>query len=139
TYTEASWITQWSTGGPIRLLPRIQDKIDQHYADTRIGITEYYYGGGDHISGGIAQADVLGIFGRENVFAATLWKLGSTGHSFIYGGFEMFRDYDGANGSFGNTAIHASNTDTASTSVYASMDAGVPGRMVIVCINKSNS
>lgn len=139
TYTEASWITQWSTGGPIRLLPRIQDKIDQHYADTRIGITEYYYGGGDHISGGIAQADVLGIFGRENVFAATLWKLGSSGHSFIYGGFEMFRDYDGANGSFGNTGIRASNTDTASTSVYASMDAGVPGRMVIVCINKSNS
>ena len=39
----------------------------------KIAITEYNYGGNNHISGAIAQADVLGIFGREGVFAANFW------------------------------------------------------------------
>lgn len=140
TYTETSWITSsGSSGGPIQLFPRMQAKINAHYPGTRIAVTEYYYGGGDHISGGIAQADVLGIFARENIFAATLWKLGSTQHSFIYGGFEMFRNYDGANGSFGDTSVKADNTNVANASVYASVDAANPSRMVIVCINKTGS
>jgi len=140
TYTETSWITSsGSSGGPIRLFPRMQDKINANYPGTRIAVTEYYYGGGDHISGGIAQADVLGIFARENIFAATLWKLGSTQHSFIYGGFEMFRNYDGSNGSFGDTSIKADNTNVANASVYASVDAANPNRVVLVCINKTGS
>ncbi|MGD8926894.1 MAG: glycoside hydrolase family 44 protein, partial [Thioalkalispiraceae bacterium] len=137
-YTETSWITQ-NIGEPIALLPRLKNKINTYYPGTKIAITEYYYGGGDHISGGIAQADVLGIFGREDVFAATLWRLGASNHTFIYGGFEMFRNYDGANGSFGNTSIKATNNDVENASVYASVDAGNPDRMVIICINKSGA
>jgi len=137
TYTEDSWIAQWGTSGPINLLPRMQSKINANYPGTKLAITEYYYGGGDHISGGIAQADVLGIFGREGLFAATLWKLGGTSHSFIYGGFEMFRNYNGANGSFGNTSIEATNSNAQDYSIYASVDAGQPDRMVLVVINKA--
>jgi hypothetical protein len=117
----------------------MQAKINAHYPGTKIAVTEYYYGGGDHISGGIAQADVLGIFARENIFAATLWKLGSTQHSFIYGGFEMFRNYNGTNGSFGDTSIRADNSNVTNASVYASVDAANPSRMVLVCINKTAS
>lgn len=137
-YVEEGWITQRSTYGAIRLLPRLREKIDTHYPGTRLAITEYYYGGGNHISGAIAQADVLGIFGREGLFAATLWKLGSTDHRFIYGAFEIFRNYDGANGAFGNLSIQALSTDAANTSVYAAMDEGRPERMVLVCINKTS-
>jgi hypothetical protein len=36
--------------------------------------TEYNNGGGEHIAG-IAQADNLGIFGAQGVFAAALWPL----------------------------------------------------------------
>lgn len=140
TYTETSWITSsGSSGGPIQLFPRMQAKINAHYPGTKIAVTEYYYGGGDHISGGIAQADVLGIFARENIFAATLWKLGSTQHSFIYGGFEMFRNYNGSNGSFGDTSVRADNSNVTNASVYASVDAANPSRMVLVCINKTAS
>jgi len=138
TYTEDSWITQFSTHGPIRLLPRLQDKITANYPGTRLSLTEYNYGGANHISGAIAQADVLGIFGREGLFAATLWRLAST-NDFIYGGFDMFRNYDGANGSFGDTSIRATSSDVANASVYASVNTGVEGRMVIVCINKADS
>jgi len=138
TYTENSWIAQFSTNGPIRLLPRLQEKITANYPGTRLAITEYNYGGANHISGAIAQADVLGIFGREALFAATLWRLAGN-NDFIYGGFEMFRNYDGAHGSFGDTSIRATNSDIANTSVYASINTGDPGRLVIVCINKADT
>jgi len=138
TYTEDSWITQFSTNGPIRLLPRLQDKISANYRGTRLALTEYNYGGANHISGAIAQADVLGIFGREGLFAATLWRLADN-NDFIYGGFDMFRNYDGANASFGDTSIRATSSNIANASVYASVNTGVVGRMVIVCINKADT
>jgi hypothetical protein len=138
TYTETSWITGCCSGGPIRLLPRIKEKIEANYPDTKLAITEYNYGAGQHISGGIAQADVLGVFGREGLYAATLWRLADD-NDFIYGAFEMFRNYDGSNGSFGDTSIRAANTDVASASVYASVDAGNPNRMMVVAINKSDA
>lgn len=138
TYTETSWIAEFSTNGPINLLQRLQNKIDAHYPGTRLAITEYSYGGGAHISGGIAQADVLGIFGRYGVFAATLWRL-SEDQRFVYGAFDMFRNFDGNNSSFGDTSVRANTSDTETTSVYASVDADSPNRMVIVCINKADA
>ncbi|HEX6398003.1 MAG TPA: glycoside hydrolase family 44 protein [Steroidobacteraceae bacterium] len=138
TYTENSWIAQFSTNGPIRLLPRLEDKIAAHYPGTRLAITEYNYGAANHISGAIAQADALGVFGREGLYAATLWRLVSN-NNFIYGAFEMFRNFDGASGSFGDTSIRASTSDVANATVYASVDDGNPDRMVIVCINKADS
>jgi hypothetical protein len=136
TYTETSWITQWSTLGPIQLLPRLQAKIDAHDPGAWLAITEYNYGGGQHISGGIAQADVLGIFGRHGVYAATLWEL-SGDERFLYGGLAMFRNYDGAGGSFGNESIRSVTSDVDRTSAYASVDLGRSDRMVVVVLNKT--
>jgi len=137
-YTETSWITQYSTLGPIKLLPRLKDKITAHYPGTRLSISEYYYGGGMHISGGVAQADVLGVFGREGLFAATLWPM-TNSFDYVKGGFEMYRNFDGTNGSFGDTSIKAGNSDAVRTSVYASVDQGKPNRMVLVMINRTGS
>jgi hypothetical protein len=137
-YTETSWITGCCSGGPLRLIPRLKDKIAANYPNTKLAITEYNYGGPNHISGGIAQADVLGVFGREGLYAATLWRL-SDSNSFINGGFESFRNYDGANGSFGDTSIRAMNSDVSTASVYASVNSGNAARMVIVAINKSDA
>jgi hypothetical protein len=136
TYTETSWITQWSTGGPIALLPRLRDKIAANDPGMGIAITEYNYGAGGDISGGIAQADVLGILGREGVFAAAEWPLAAD-ESFIAGGFAMYRDFDGQGGVFGDTSVHADTDDVAGTSVYASVDAGDPSRLVVVAVNKT--
>ena len=134
TYTEDSWIISY-LGEPIRLIPRLQDQIDDHYPGTKLAFTEYYYGGGDHISGGIAEADVLGIFGREDVFLATVW---SAGTSYVYGAIDMYRNYDGANSTFGDTHISASTSSDVDTSIYASLDSEDPNRMVLVAINKTN-
>jgi hypothetical protein len=135
-YAETSWISIDARVGPIRLLPRMRDKIAAHYPGTRLAITEYNYGGGDHVSGAIAQADVLGIFGREDLFAAALWDLqGST--RFIDGAFALYCNYDGAGGRFGDTSIGASTSDHVATSVYASVDEGREDRLVLVAVNKS--
>ena len=71
-FDEKTWVSQ-AAGGPVMLLPRMRQSVDAHYPGTKLAISEYYFGGGDQISGGIAQADVLGIFGRERVFAAAIW------------------------------------------------------------------
>ncbi len=135
TYEESSWIRNY-VGGPIRLIPWLKEKIAVHYPGTGLAITEYHYGGGGHISGGIAQADVLGIFGRENLFAACLWTQ-NPDNSFIYGGFDMYRNFDGQGASFGDLSVSAVSPDAEKASVYASLDSTNPNRMVIVAINKT--
>ena len=47
--------------------------MSAHYPGLKIGITEYSWGAENHISGATAQADVLGIFGREGLDLATRW------------------------------------------------------------------
>jgi len=138
TYTETSWITQYSTYGPINLLPRLQSKIADNYAGTKLSITEYNYGGGSHISGGIAQADVLGIFGRDGVFAANQWPLAAN-ETYVAGAFQMYRNFDGQGGTFGDTTILANTSNVADSSVYASIDSTNPNVMVVVAINKTGS
>ena len=137
TYTEDSWITKDAIHAPIRLLPLLKEKIAKHYPGTRLAMTEYQYGAGGHISGGIAEADVLGIFGREDVFAACEWPMAKD-ESYIAAGLRMFRDFDGKGGAFGDTSVRAATDNLVDSSVYASVDSANPKRMVIVAINKTD-
>lgn len=138
SYQEDSWIADCCEGA-LELLPTLQARIDASYPGTRLAITEYYYGGGEHISGALAQADVLGIFGRHDVFAAHLWRLGGGDHRFIWGGFAMFRDYDGQGGHFGDVSVEALTDDPAGSAVYAALDSRVPGRLTVVAINRDDT
>jgi hypothetical protein len=145
TYTETSWISQWGTWvgspgtpGPVKLLPRLQRDIDDFNPGTKIGITEYNYGGGNHYSGGIAEADVLGTLGRQGVFAASWWDSGN-GSSYVNAAFNIFRNYDGTGGKFGDTSIDANTSNIGNSAVYASEDSSNPNRMVIVAINRTGS
>ncbi|HVR87744.1 MAG TPA: glycoside hydrolase family 44 protein [Planctomycetota bacterium] len=135
SYKESSWVA--NAAGAIRLLPRLREKIDKYYPGTKLAMTEYYYGGGDHISGAIAQADVLGILGRENAFAAALWHLGRSNDRFINAAFAMYRNYDGQEGAFGDTGLGVTGGDPARASLYASIDA--QRRTVLVGINKTDA
>ena len=136
-YKEDSWIANDYLGGPIKLLPYLYDKIKDAYPGTKLAFTEYNYGGGGHISGAIAQADVLGIFGREGVFAATHWPANQD-ERFNIAALQMYRNFDGKNGSFGDTSVFAKTNKVAETSVYASLDSTTPNRMMVVAINKTN-
>lgn len=137
TFQEDSWIANDVLQGPVRLIPWLKERIDANYPGTGIGFTEYNYGGGGHISGAIAQADVLGIFGREGVSLATYWPL-SDQTAMIAAAFRVFVDFDGAGAKFGDTSVHAVTSDIERTSVYASTDVADPARTVIVAINKTD-
>jgi hypothetical protein len=137
TYTETSWITKWSTKGPITLLPRLWSKINRHYPGTALSMTEYNYGGGSDISGGIAEADVLGIFGQNGLFAACEWPMGNH-EQFIDAGFAMYRNFDGNGGAFGDTSIGAITSDVSASSIYASLHHDQKNWMTLVAINKTD-
>src|SRR5271157_4304883 len=138
TYTENSWITADVLGGPIYILGRLQSRITAENPGMKISITEYNNGGSQHIAGTIAQADNLGIFGAQELFAANLWPLTDT-ESYTLAGFRAFRDFDGANSDFGDTSVQASSSNVQNVVVYASTDSTTPGRVVFVAINRSTS
>jgi hypothetical protein len=137
TYTENSWITNDVLAEPIRLLPRLQAKINTEFPGTKIAITEYENGGDNHIAGTIAQADNLGIFGSQGVYAASLWPLGNV--PYILAGFRAYRGFDGGAANFGDTSLAAASSNVQNVMVYASSDSMQPGRFVFVAINRSKS
>lgn len=138
TYVEKSWVAaEW--GKPIRLIPWLRERIAERYPGTKLAITEYDFGAGDHISGGLAQADVLGVFGREGVDLATYWgSAAAVGRlpGFVKAAFQLYRNYDGKGGTFGDTAVAASPADHAKASVFAGVDSKRDGALTVLVINK---
>ena len=61
-YVDPSWINN-----VIMLIPRMKSWVATNYPGTKIGITEYNWGAEPSINGATAQADILGIFGREGL------------------------------------------------------------------------
>jgi hypothetical protein len=135
-YKENSWITGCCSGGTgIQLVPRMLGKIAAHYPATRLAITEYNHGGSDHISGAVAQADALGAFGREGVYAASYWSL-LADDSWAMAAWRAFRGYDGAGKNFGDTSVRAASSDIAHVATYASVDSAAPNRVVLVLVHR---
>ena len=134
TYTENSWIAQY-LGQPVNLLGRLKAKIAADWPGTKIAITEYGNGGDNHIAGALAQADNLGIFGAQGVFAANLWPLNDC--PYILAGFRAFRGFDGGSASFGDVSLKATSSNVQNVAAYVSLDSQVPGRVVFVAINRS--
>ncbi len=132
------WIYQELGNTPINLLGRLQAKINAENPGMKISITEYENGGWNHIAGTIAQADNLGIFGSQGLFAANFWPPNGT-YSYALAGFRAFRGFDGANASFGDTSLQSTSSNVQNVVVYASTDTTTPGRTVFVAINRSAS
>jgi hypothetical protein len=142
TFTDAGnsnpWIYNTLGNTPINILGRLQAKINAENPGMKLAITEYESGGFNHIAGTIAQADNLGIFGAQGIFAANFWPPNGT-YSYALAGFRAYRGFDGATASFGDTGLQATSSDVAGVVTYASLDSTTPGRVVFVVINRSTS
>jgi hypothetical protein len=135
TYTDESWIGDASQAiRQVNLIPRMRDWVNTYYPGTRLAISEYNFGGLEHINGALTQADVLGIFGREGMDLATLWDPPTRYQPGAYA-FRMYRNYDGTGGAFGETGVAASSSDQSKLSVYAATRAD--GALTIMVINKT--
>src|SRR5262249_33489488 len=105
-YTDESWINQ-----KVDLIPRMRQLVDQNYPGTKLAISEYNYGSLGHMDGALAEADVLGIFGREGLDLATLWAPPAPTDPGAYA-FRMYLNYDGKGSKFGDKSLTAQSTDS---------------------------
>jgi hypothetical protein len=130
SYTDESWINE-----PVNLIPRMRNWVSSNYPGTKLAIGEYNWGALNHINGALAQADVLGIFGREQLDLATLWDPPAPGEPGAYA-FRMYLSYDGDGSRFGDVSVSASSADQDSLSIYAA-ERTVDGALTLMIINKS--
>ena len=116
--------------------------VAHNYPGTKLGITEYNWGGQESINGALAQADILGIFGREGLDLGVLW--GPPAPKNVNGvmvqqpgiiAFEAFTDYDGKGGHFGETAVTSTSANQGQLAVYGATRAA-DDTLTVVVINK---
>jgi hypothetical protein len=132
-YIEDSWIGQWRKSY-LPLLPRIQNSITTYYPGTGLAITEFTYGAPEHFSGGIAMADVLGIFGKYGLYLTAYW--GSEG-AYVSAAYKIYRDYDGNKSAFGDTRVKAVMSDKQNGSIYASVSGDNDSKLHLIVVNKN--
>jgi hypothetical protein len=135
TYKDESWIKDTQPDdGHVKLIPRLKQWVDTHYPGTLIGITEYNWGDADTMNTGTAQADILGIFGREGLDVGIRWTAPAV-DSYVGGAFKIYRNYDGAGAKFGETSVSTTVPDPDTVAAFASQRSS-DSALTIVLINK---
>jgi len=126
-YVDESWIGGTEEGGArVRLIPRLKEWTANNYPGTLTAITEYNWGaegsmGGDsRINGGTAQADILGIFGREGLNIGVRWTTPQS-QSHAYNAFKMYRNYDGNQSRFGDLSVSTTVPDPDQISAFSAL------------------
>ena len=134
-YIEESWIGQWMRH-TLPVINKLNQSIEKYYPGTKLSLTEYNMGGGSQISGAVAQADILGVFGKTGVYLATLWPLASN-CEYQLAAINLFTNYDGNGSSFGDTHVVAELSDLEKAYAYASIMGSDESVVTIVVANKS--
>jgi len=125
-----SWIKT-----PIDLIPRLQAWVSQYYyAGTPVALTSYDWGGEDSMNGATAQADILGIFGREQLGMGARW-LSPAENTPTYSAVQMYRNYDGAGSTFGDTSVSAQVPQPDNLSAFAALRTS-DGALTLMVISK---
>lgn len=135
TYVDESWIGTYAP--PIQLIPWFKGWINKDYPGTKLAITEYNWGGLESINGALAEADVLGIFGREGVDLATLWSPPTPSQPGAYA-FRIYMNYDGKGSSYGDTWIRSTSTDQGQLAIYGAQRSS-DGALTLMVINKTGT
>ncbi|BEP15658.1 glycoside hydrolase family 44 protein [Acidothermaceae bacterium B102] len=136
TYTDKSWIGT-DVGQRVYLISRMRAWVKASYPGTKLSISEYNFGGLESLNGALTEADVLGIFGREQVSLATLWSPPTSSQPGAFA-FRLFRNYDGHGATFGNTYVRSTSANQGKLSVYAAQRSA-DGAVTVVVINKSTT
>lgn len=132
TYVDESWI-----GEPIYMIPRMHQWVADNYPGTKIAIGEYNWGALTKLNGALAQADVLGIFGREQLDLATLWDPPHLSDPGAFA-FRMYLNYDGSHSKFGDISVSAVSDNQAKLAVYAAHRT-LDNALTLMIINKTGN
>ncbi len=120
-----------------QLIPMAQGWVAKDYPGTKVAFTEYNWGGLEHINGALTQADILGIFGAYGLDMATLW--GPPDPSSQVPGlmaYEIYRNYDGKNSTFGDMALASTSANQGQLSVYGALRTA-DNTLTVMVINKT--
>ena len=131
-YVDTSWI-----GAVVELIPRLQGWVSTYYPGLQTAITEYNWGDDNNLNGGTAQADILGIFGRQGLNYGSRWGIPNTGTP-AYLAFKIYTNYDGLNSKFGDVSMECTAPDPDTLSAFASQRT-TDGSITIMVINKVTS
>lgn len=74
TYIENNWIGNYNQQY-MPIIPNIQNSTDTCYPNTKLSSTEYNFGGENHISGAVAEADTLGVFASAELPAPSVIQI----------------------------------------------------------------
>ncbi len=119
-----------------QVIPMMQTWVANDYPGTKTAISEYNWGGQEHINGAVAQADILGIFGKYGLDLATLWGPPDTTQVPGLMAYEIYRNYDGAGSKFGDTSLASTSADQGRLSVYGALRTA-DGMVTVVVLNKT--
>ncbi|MET0402048.1 MAG: glycoside hydrolase family 44 protein [Cystobacter sp.] len=131
-YVDESWIDD-----KVALIPRLKSWTQTYYPGTKVGITEYNWGAEAHISGALAQADVLGIFGREDLDYGIRWEAPAVG-SPTFKAMQLYRNYDGRKSGFGDTSVACAVPNPDQLSAFAA-ERTSDGALTVMVINKATA
>lgn len=138
SYIEENWLADNAATRNVRLIPRLKEWVNAYYPGTLIGLTEYNWGAEGHINGATAQADILGILGREGLDIAERWTTPATG-SPAFKAFQMYRNYDGAASAFGDVSVGVANPINPDIVSSFAAQRSSDKALTVMLINKSLS
>ena len=129
-YVDQSWIND-----KVMLIPRLRSWVNTYYdGGTPIGITEYNWGAEESINGATAQADILGIFGREGLDLATRWTTPDASTP-TYSAIKIYRNYDGSKSGFGDVSVSATGPNPDDVAVFGAQRSS-DGALTVMVISK---
>jgi uncharacterized protein (TIGR03437 family) len=117
-----------------QLIPRMHQWVDQNYPGTKLAITEYRWQALGSISGAVAQADILGIFGREALDYGTLFGPPEPTDPGAFA-FKIFLNYDDKGSQFGGTGVSATSSDPDTLSIFAAQR--TDSALTVLVLNKT--
>lgn len=131
-YVDETWIND-----KVSLIPRLKGWVQSNYPGTKVGITEYNWGAENHINGAIAQADVLGIFGREGLDYGIRWETPAESTP-TFKAMKLYRNYDGKKSTFGDLSVSCTVPNPDQLSAFAA-ERSSDGALTVMVINKALS
>jgi len=131
-YVDETWIND-----RVQLVPRLKSWVNTYYPGTSTGITEYNWGAENHINGATAQADILGVFGREGLDMAARWATPASSTP-TYKAMKLYRNYDGNRSTFGDASVSATTANPDAVAAFAAQRS-TDGALTVMVVAKSLS
>ncbi len=142
TFQDPSWYGDIGINGRVlNWIPTLKAMVAQYHPGLQIGCTEYNWGDEPNLNGATTQADVLGIYGREGFDLATRWTVAKntgttpTTYYVTYLASQIYRNYDGNNGTFGDVSVSTTTANPDNLSAFASTRSS-DGALTVMVINK---